>query len=509
LVRAAHGGAAAAARLATRDGCLTAATLVARLENAAADDPATFRAALLDPSAAAAAEEDPSSSASACALPRRRIETHRASLTRLPRALLPASALQDAASTRLLVAALDSPAGAHAGTGPGDPLPAEAEALLERFASLRSELAEVARMLGARETAANARARKEAREAAEKERREAERIRARRRREQAGVLGEAGGGGDPGSEGAAAKGSASDAFEAAEAEKTEAAASASREERDARARAAVLETQTRTRALVAAKVRETREADARAKAQMERYYEWTRGRRAALVRAWAENEVKRRAEANRREAERAARDASDKKRVAERDALRASSEALRAQVARDVEALEREIQRVGELATSEAEKLRLGWGDETPSDPTTRTDAERKAAVAASLDAALAEAERRASDAESAVRALAPYAVRVAFDGYDGREYPRNVEAMHSSAEALELESAATVSLAEEEAAAATKIQATFKGNKARRDLEAARLEETRAATKIQATFKGNKVRAEMQREARASEAES
>jgi len=178
-------------------------------------------------------------------------------------------------------------------------------------------------------------------------------------------------------------------------------------------------------------------------------------------------------------------------------------------VARDVEALEREIQRVGELATSEAEKLRLGWGDETPSDPTTRTDAERKAAVAASLDAALAEAERRASDAESAVRALAPYAVRVAFDGYDGREYPRNVEAMHSSASALELESAATVSLAEEEAAAATKIQATFKGNKARRDLEAARLEETRAATKIQATFKGNKVRAEMQREARASEAES
>ena len=108
------------------------------------------------------------------------------------------------------------------------------------------------------------------------------------------------------------------------------------------------------------------------------------------------------------------------------------------------------------------------------------------------------------------MRALAPYAVRVAFDGFDGREYPsRNVEAMHSSGEALELESAATVSLAEEEAAAATKIQATFKGNKARRDLEAARLEETRAATKIQATFKGNKVRAEMQREARASEAES
>ena len=246
---------------------------------------------------------------------------------------------------------------------------------------------------------------------------------------------------------------------------------------------------------------------------MERYYEWTRGRRAALVRAWAENEVNRRAEANRREAERAERDASDKKRVAERDALRASSEALRAQVARDVEALEREIQRVGELATSEAEKLRA-WGDETPSGTTTRadptrTDAERKAAVAASLDAALAEAERRASDAESAVRALAPYAVRVAFDGYDGREYPRNVEAMHSRASALELESAATVSLAEEEAAAATKIQATFKGNKARRDLEAARLEETRAATKIQATFKGNKVRAEMQREARASEAES
>ena len=246
---------------------------------------------------------------------------------------------------------------------------------------------------------------------------------------------------------------------------------------------------------------------------MERYYEWTRGRRAALVRAWAENEVKRRADANRREAERAERDASDKKRVAERDALRASSEALRGQVARDVEALEREIQRVGELATSEAEKLRA-WGDETTpsgttqSDPTTRTDAERKAAVAASLDAALAEAERRASDAESAVRALAPYAVRVAFDGFDGREYPRNVEAMHSSAEALELESAATVSR-EEEAAAATKIQATFKGNKARRDLEAARLEETRAATKIQATFKGNKVRAEMQREARASEAES
>jgi len=523
LVRAAHGGAAAAARLATRDGCLTAATLVARLENAAADDPATFRAALLDPSAAAAEDpsssdpsSDPSSSASARALPRRRIETHRASLTRLPRLLLPASALQDAASTRLLVAALDSPAGAHAGTGPGDPLPAEAEALLERFASLRSELAEVARMLGARETAANARARKEAREAAEKERREAERIRARRRREAAGVLGEAGGGGD-GSEGAAAKGSASDAdkIEAeqdgqAEADKMEAAASASREERDARARAAVLETQTRTRALVAAKVRETREADARAKAQMERYYEWTRGRRAALVRAWAENEVNRRAEANRREEERAARDASDRRRVAERDALRASSEALRAQVARDVEALEREIQRVGELATSEAEKLRLGWGDETPSDPTTRTDAERKAAVAASLDAALAEAERRASDAESAVRALAPYAVRVAFDGFDGREYPsRNVEAMHSSGEALELESAATVSLAEEEAAAATKIQATFKGNKARRDLEAARLEETRAATKIQATFKGNKVRAEMQREARASEAES
>jgi hypothetical protein len=300
----------------------------------------------------------------------------------------------------------------------------------------------------------------------------------------------------------------------------EAAASASRE-REARSRAAVLETQTRTRALVAAKVRETREADARAKAQMERYYEWTRGRRAALVRAWAENEARRRADANRREAERAARDASDRRRVAERDALRASSEALRAQVARDVEALEREIQRVGELATSEAEKLRLGmggpgpdgWGDPrapsgtTRADPT-RTDAERKAAVAASLDAALADAERRASDAESAVRALAPYAVRVAFDGCDGREYPRNVEAMHSSAEALELESAATVSR-EEEAAAATKIQATFKGNKARRDLEAARLEETRAATKIQATFKGNKVRAEMKREARASEAES
>ena len=49
LVRAAHGGAAAAARLATRDGCFTAATLVARLENAAADDPATFRAALSRP----------------------------------------------------------------------------------------------------------------------------------------------------------------------------------------------------------------------------------------------------------------------------------------------------------------------------------------------------------------------------------------------------------------------------------------------------------------------------
>ena len=158
----------------------------------------------------------------------------------------------------------------------------------------------------------------------------------------------------------------------------EAAASAARDERAARARAAVLETQTRcARALVAAKVRETRAADARAKAQMERYYEWTRGRRAALVRAWAENEVNRRAEANRREAERAERDASDKKRVAERDALRASSEALRAQVARDVEALEREIQRVGELATSEAEKLRA-WGDETPSGTTTRADPTRR-----------------------------------------------------------------------------------------------------------------------------------
>jgi Rod binding domain-containing protein len=91
LVRAVHGGAAAAARLATPEGCGAAAQLVAQLESARWNR---------------APRDDPPS--------RRRVKLHRAMLQQVLRALLPARG-GDAESARLLVACLDSPAGVHAG----------------------------------------------------------------------------------------------------------------------------------------------------------------------------------------------------------------------------------------------------------------------------------------------------------------------------------------------------------------------------------------------------------
>jgi muramoyltetrapeptide carboxypeptidase LdcA involved in peptidoglycan recycling len=102
LVRAVHGGAAAAARLATPEGCGAAAQLVAQLENAAVASPEVFHRAL----SSMAPRDDPPS--------RRRVKLHRAMLQQVLRALLPARG-GDAESARLLVACLDSPAGVHAG----------------------------------------------------------------------------------------------------------------------------------------------------------------------------------------------------------------------------------------------------------------------------------------------------------------------------------------------------------------------------------------------------------
>ena len=103
LVRAVHGGAAAAARLATPEGCAAAAQLVAQLEAAAASSPEVFHRAV---SSVASRDELPS---------RRRVKLHRAMLQVLPHALLPQMAARgDAESARLLVACLDSPAGVYA-----------------------------------------------------------------------------------------------------------------------------------------------------------------------------------------------------------------------------------------------------------------------------------------------------------------------------------------------------------------------------------------------------------
>ena len=137
LVRAAHGGVSAAARLETPGGCLSAARLVAALENAIADD---AEKALSGVFVAFEARVDATMSAN-----RRRVMLHRAILTNAPRVLLPAAIKADAASVRLLVAALDSPMGMHSGTGPSDPLIDDPARFPERLRSLRLELVKTAR----------------------------------------------------------------------------------------------------------------------------------------------------------------------------------------------------------------------------------------------------------------------------------------------------------------------------------------------------------------------------
>ena len=133
LVRSVHGGAAAAARLSTSDGCLSAARLVAQLENAFVESNSLdliFSSDMLK----------------GCPPSLRRVRLHRAMLQVAPYSLLSRSVLNGADSVRLLIAALDSPGGSHSGTSPADPLASETALLSERLRSLRSELAEVARL---------------------------------------------------------------------------------------------------------------------------------------------------------------------------------------------------------------------------------------------------------------------------------------------------------------------------------------------------------------------------
>lgn len=133
LVRSVHGGAAAAARLSTSDGCLSAARLVAQLENAFAESNSLDLIFSID-------------MMKGCPPSLRRVRLHRAMLQVAPYSLLSRSVLNGADSVRLLIAALDSPGGLHSGTGPADTLASDTELLSERLRSLRTELAEVARL---------------------------------------------------------------------------------------------------------------------------------------------------------------------------------------------------------------------------------------------------------------------------------------------------------------------------------------------------------------------------
>ena len=135
LVRAAHGGAAAAARLDTAEGCLSAAALVAQLENALVND-----SQLLNQVFAVDVDKLIGESVN-----RRRARLHHLTLNKAPRVLLPSAVRVDPTSVRLLLAALDAPMGLYSGTGADDLLIDDPKRFPERLKSLRMELSKHAR----------------------------------------------------------------------------------------------------------------------------------------------------------------------------------------------------------------------------------------------------------------------------------------------------------------------------------------------------------------------------
>ena len=419
LVRAAHGGASAAARLETPEGCLSAARLVAALENAVADDP---EKALSSAFAAFAASE----SIASMSVNRRRATLHRAILTDVPRVLLPAAIKADAASARLLVAALDSPMGMHSGTGPSDPLVDDPARFPERLRSLRLELAKTARfrkLLELRENANAKQAKRDAELAALAAARRRAEVREAMRREPV-VPAKAPSPAESPAKAVEPQTVTTPVRTPAKAQTSEKATHMTPAKAATPPKAATPakspvppsppprapsppprapspppepsppppaeEALAQVRARAAAAVSEARETEARAGADIDKYYEWTRERRARVLARWADAERDR--------------EKPPPTVPPSRDAPSAT-----AGVVADAPAPASSVAKRGP-ANLEAEMKSLTATAAAPAKPSAGNDGvttpERKEAVSASLDAALKDASLRAERARHSVEAL-------------------------------------------------------------------------------------------------------
>lgn len=365
LVRAALGGYSAAAKLSTPKGCAQAAQLVAQLEYATAASPHVFDRAL---SSFATRRELASK-------PRRNL-LHRAMLQVVPHAMLKSSITVDEA--RLLVAALDSPAGVHAGTGPRDLLASEPGMLAARLRSLSTELIRAAN------------APHPPRGVYTKTGRDTvlapERITAA-------------------AEGVQELDNAYRRFRVLESEVLGHAMSGTGEQTPEQ----VLE---EVKKQIAAAVKAAGDAEAKSTAHLDRYYQWTYAQRSQIMSYWADTDMKRREAAALKISKEKELKAKTGKEAVDRGAAEATAamKAMEVEMKKNVGLYQTAMKKEMGLLEAEIKKIIAHNKDVMVIPPPIPKDEARAEVVSKSLDVALAEAAQRTAHARSAAAAMAQYA---------------------------------------------------------------------------------------------------
>ena len=382
FVRAVHGGATAAARLATPEGCAAAAQLVGHLESAVMASPDVFHRAL---SSVVARGNLPA---------RRRVMLHRAMLQIVPRALMPQMVARgDIDAARLLIASLDSPAGVHGGTGPGDALASDANMLPARLRSLRSELIQASALMSSSSYPS-----------------------VRYQQNTGGRL--------PYPQPYFASRTAVVAPE-----RITAAAKGVQELDEAYRRFRALEQrvmggvgpgtglQTPEQVLdevkkqVGAAVAAAGDAEKKANAHLDRYYQWTYAQRSQILAYWADSDTKRREAAALKLSKEKEAKAKSGKEAADKAATEATAamKAMELEMKKNVVLHQTAVKKEMGLLEAEIKKIVAYNKDTLVMPPKPPADADRKETVSKSLDVALAEAAQRTAHARQAAATLAPY----------------------------------------------------------------------------------------------------